>query len=57
MRRSTERATAGALLLVAGLAYEFAASRPNSRARRTAIGVALVAALLLVWAHLAVGIV
>ena len=57
MRRSKERATAGALLLGAGLAYEFAASRPNSRARRTAIGVALVAALLLVWAHLAVGIV
>ena len=49
-------AAAGALLLGTGLAYEFAASRARSRTGRIAVGAGLMVALLLIWAHLAVGV-
>ena len=50
-------ALAGALLVATGLSYEVAARRAGDIAYRVAVGVALAAALLLVWAGLAVGIV
>lgn len=48
---------AGALLFGTGLAYELAAKKTASVAYRMAIGVALAAALILVWANLAVGVI
>jgi hypothetical protein len=47
---------AGALVAGTGLAYELAVRRMRSSRWRTAGGLALAAALLLVWAELAVGI-
>jgi hypothetical protein len=48
---------AGALLFGAGLTYELVARKMGSIAYRVAVGVALVAALLLVWMNLAVGLI
>ena len=50
-------AVAGALLFGTGLAYELVARKAGSIAYRAAVGVALAAALLLVWINLAVGII
>jgi hypothetical protein len=50
-------AVAGALLMGTGLAYEFVARRGPNVAYRAAVGMALAAALLLVWINLAVGII
>jgi hypothetical protein len=50
-------AVAGALLFGTGLAYELLARKADSLAYRAAVGVALAAALLLVWMNLAVGII
>lgn len=50
-------AVAGALLGGAGLLYLLAASRSRSPAYRAAAGLAVAAALLLVWVNLAVGII
>lgn len=47
---------AGALLLVAGLTYEFFARRGGTLAYRVLIGVAISAVLLVVWLELAVGV-
>ena len=49
--------TMGALLFGTGLAYELVSRKAGNGAYRFAIGVALVAALLLVWVNLAVGII
>jgi len=49
-------AAAGALLAGTGLLYELASSRARTIAQRVAAGVALAAALLVVWVELAVGI-
>ncbi len=46
----------GALLLGTGLLYELAARRVSNVKHRAIIGFVLVAALLLVWAELAVGV-
>jgi hypothetical protein len=48
---------AGALVFGAGASYELAVRRTRNRAYRAAVGVALAAAFLLVWANLAVGII
>jgi hypothetical protein len=50
-------ASAGALLVGVGVTYELAARKTASRAYRAAVGVALAAALILVWMNLAVGII
>ena len=50
-------AVAGALLIGAGLTYELAARMTGNIAYRAAIGVAITAALILVWVTLAVGII
>lgn len=50
-------AVAGALLVGTGLLYELAARKAGHSAYRAAVGVALAAALLLVWINLAVGII
>jgi hypothetical protein len=50
-------ASAGALLVGVGVTYELAARMTASRAYRAAVGVALAAALILVWMNLAVGII
>jgi hypothetical protein len=50
-------AVAGALLFGTGLAYELLSRKADSLAYRAAVGVALAAALLLVWMNLAVGII
>jgi hypothetical protein len=50
-------AVAGALLVGTGLMYELAARKAGNIASRAAVGVALAAALLLVWINLAVGII
>jgi hypothetical protein len=47
---------AGALLLGAGLTFEFFARRRSSTAYRLAIGLAIAAVLALVWVELAVGV-
>jgi hypothetical protein len=47
----------GILLFGAGLAYEVAARRAANNAYRAAAGVAVAAALLLIWVNLAVGII
>jgi len=48
---------AGALLFGSGLAYELIARQGGDTAYRAAVGVAVAAALLLVWINLAVGII
>lgn len=48
---------AGALLLGTGFAYEFMASRSGTVAYRAAAGIAVFAALFLVWINLAVGLI
>jgi hypothetical protein len=53
----TDFAVAGALLVGTGLMYELVASKAGNIAYRAAVGVALAAALLLVWLNLAVGII
>jgi hypothetical protein len=50
-------AVAGGLLVGAGLAYELAARNAGNTAQRAAVGVAVLAVLLLVWVSLAVGII
>jgi len=50
-------ATAGALLFGSGLTYELVARRMESTTYRAAVGIAVAAALLLVWINLAVGII
>jgi hypothetical protein len=50
-------AVAAALLVGTGLVYELAARKAGSIAYRAAVGVALAAALLLVWVNLAVGVI
>jgi uncharacterized membrane protein YdcZ (DUF606 family) len=50
-------AFAGALVLGVGLTYELTVRTTASRAYRTAVGVALAAALLLIWINGAVGII
>jgi ABC-type cobalamin transport system permease subunit len=52
----TDFAVVGALLIGTGLMYELASRKVSTFKYRAAVGVALVAALLLVWAELAVGI-
>ena len=48
---------AGALLLGAGFTYELVARKVDNIAYRVAVGIALAAALLLVWMNLAVGVI
>jgi hypothetical protein len=50
-------AVAGGLLVGTGLMYELAARKAGNIAHRAAVGVALAAALLLVWINLAVGLI
>ena len=50
-------AVAGVLLFGAGLTYELIARKAGHIAHRAAVGVAVAAALLLVWINLAVGII
>jgi len=50
-------AVAGVLLFGAGLTYQFLAKKAGTFAYRAAVGVAVAAALLLVWMNLAVGII
>jgi hypothetical protein len=50
-------AVVGALLFGAGLAYELITRKAGALAYRAAVGVALAAALLLVWMNLAVGLI
>ena len=50
-------AVAGALLGGTGLIHQLAASKAGNIAYRAAVGVALAAALLLVWMNLAVGVI
>jgi hypothetical protein len=50
-------AVAGVLLFGAGLTYELIARKAGHIAHRAAVGVAIAAALLLVWINLAVGII
>jgi hypothetical protein len=52
----TDFAVVGALLIGTGLMYELASRKVSNIKYRAAVGVALVAVLLLVWAELAVGI-
>ena len=51
----TDFVVAGALLVGTGLAYELGARMTGNTAYRPAVGVALAAALMLVWMNLAVG--
>ncbi len=53
----TDFAVAGALLVGTGLTYELVARKAGNIAYRAAGGVALAAALLIVWINLAVGII
>jgi hypothetical protein len=48
---------AGALLFGAGATYQLLAARTDNLAYRAAVGVAVAAALMLVWANLAVGLI
>ena len=50
-------AIAGVLLCGAGLTYELAAKKAGHLASRAAVGVAVAAALILVWMNLAVGLI
>jgi hypothetical protein len=47
---------AGALLLGAGLTYEAVARRGGTRTYRLAVGMVIVAVLVMVWLELAVGV-
>lgn len=47
----------GTLLFGTGLAYEFISSRSSNSAYKAAVGIAVIAGLLLVWISLAVGII
>ena len=47
----------GAMLLIAGAAFEAASRMSGNKAYRAAVGVALAAAFILVWMNLAVGII
>jgi hypothetical protein len=49
-------ATIGALLIGTGLVYELAARKLKSSTHRAVLAIVLVAAVLLVWAELSVGI-
>jgi hypothetical protein len=53
----TDFIVAGALIFGTGLAYELVARKGGTMAYRVAVGIALAAALLLVWMNLAVGII
>ncbi len=53
----TDFAVAGALLFGTGLTFELVARKMGSIAHRVAVGVALAAALLLVWVNLSVGLI
>ena len=53
----TDFAVAGALLFGAGLTYELVARKAGNIAYRAAVGVAVAAALILVWVNLAVGLI
>jgi hypothetical protein len=53
----TDFAVAGVLLLGTGLMYELAARKTHPFAYRAAVGVALGAALILIWLNLAVGVI
>ena len=53
----TDFAVAGALLVGVGVTFELVARKMGSIAYRVAVGVALAAALLLVWVNLAVGLI
>lgn len=53
----TDFAVAGVLLFGAGLTFELAARRVEGIAYRSAIGIAVAAALILVWVNLAVGLI
>jgi hypothetical protein len=48
---------AGALLFGAGVTYQLLAARTDNLAYRAGVGVAVAAALMLVWANLAVGLI
>ena len=48
---------AGALIFAAGLTYQRIARKGRTTAYRVAVGVAVAATLLLVWTHLAVGLI
>jgi hypothetical protein len=48
---------AGALLFAAGMTYKMVSARLGNTAYRAAVGIAVAAALLLVWANLAVGLI
>ncbi len=50
-------AVAGALLVGTGLTYELAARMTGNTAYRAAVGLAIAAALILVWMNLAVGLI
>ena len=50
-------AFAAALILAAGLTFDFAARMTGNRAYRAAVGVALAAAFILVWMNLAVSVI
>ena len=50
-------AVAGVLLIGAGLTFELIARKARSFAYRAAVGIAVAAALLLIWVNLAVGII
>ncbi|MDB5225530.1 MAG: hypothetical protein JWL87_482 [Candidatus Adlerbacteria bacterium] len=52
----TDFITIGILLLGTGLAYEFAARKVGSARNRLILGGVFLAALLIIWADLAVGI-
>ena len=47
---------AGVLLLAAGLAYEVAASKTQQLRYKVAIAIGLAAVLIVIWLHLAVGL-
>lgn len=53
----TDFIVAGTLLFGAGLTYDLVARRAGNLAYRAAVGVAVVAALMLVWSNLAVGLI
>ena len=53
----TDFIVAGALIFGTGLTYELVARKGGTMAYRVAVGIALAAALLLVWMNLAVGII
>jgi len=53
----TDFAVAGALLFGAGLTYELVTRKADNIEYRAAVGVAVAAALILVWANLAVGLI